>query len=207
MVYSLPTHTELVANIKSVYFDADSAQLVDGSNWYSDAANLARSLSNNSRYSVAQTAGVIAALSPNTGWGQNVRLAIRMIESEGKMRGGALGANIAKASAILDTEFEHEIAAILFGKNANKVLAFWRGIMADGKTEEVCIDRHAFCIAVNSREMTNDIPDLTKNRYAAIAAAYREAAIGTPFTAAQVQAITWVVWRNRHWSKGAFDGK
>lgn len=138
-------------------------------------------------------AGVIAALSPQQSWATNQALAFKIALHYSN--GGALadiaiaqtGANVLKAWRILQGE---EPLSVLGG---DKVRAFYTGIRLAGRTDEVCVDRHAVAAYYLPGEAT--FKNLTPKRYATVAAAYRDAARRLGIPAAQCQAIVWVAWR------------
>lgn len=177
------------ANILRVVEQASFAEISEGLAWYKDAQSLARSLDKRNH---ARAAGVIAVLSPMMTWERNKMLA-RKAFAEGRAS-GAFGKNVAKANAILGGA---EPLSVISGK---KVTNFYRAIM--GERTAVCIDRHAFDIALG--RVTNDASRAQLSRkgvYENFAAAYSRAAQtlserwGIEVTAFQVQAIAWVVWR------------
>jgi hypothetical protein len=194
------TVNEMRENILAVYRTASAEQIAQGMEWYSVANATANAFAQQSGYSLEQCAAVIAATSPNNGWGANKRLAGKVIDAKGQKRDGYFKANLDKANRVLNGEPIEEVLT------SQKVGAFYAGIATNGLTDVVCVDRHAYCIAVDDRSQTNNV-SLTPKRYNLVADAYREAAELIGITAAQVQAITWVVWRNRFWAEGAFDGK
>lgn len=63
--------TEYVANILETYKQASPQEIADGLSWYSDAHDVARELAGD----VHVGAGVIAALSPQMQWDENIKLA------------------------------------------------------------------------------------------------------------------------------------
>jgi len=200
-----------VRNITKLFRTATDEQIAEGRNWYMDAYTIAESLSDRFNVPITQVCGVIAALSPLNGWGHNVNLAARVLRAHSRgerVTSGYLKANLEKAHRILDSNpLFTTIHAILGGL---KVQNFFTSIYYVGNAG-VCIDRHAYSLAVNKRFPEGEIPSLTPNRYADVANAYTRAAdilskeYGTVFTPAHVQSITWVLWREKHWSKGAFD--
>ena len=194
-----------VRNVTRVFRSATPEQLADGLIWYQDAHTIASALSSAHGVSVPRVAGILAAFSPQRGWGPNVNAATRYIASGGKT-GGHFAANLAKASAILHG------APIADTLNGLKTTAFYRCIMARGLSADVCIDRHAYDIATNTRN-TDDTRAVTPKRYSACSDAYTKAAVilsrelGQPISGAQVQAVTWITWRARYWGAGAFNVK
>lgn len=188
----------LASNILDVYRDATVREQSEGRDWYADAHALAVKLDPENP---ARAAGVLAALSPQTGWGRNVRLAARAY-ADG-YASGTLGRSVRAADAILAGA---DPDSVLRGPKVN---AFYRSIADPTDVEPVVIDRHAFDIAVG-RE-TGDVAreQLTRvGQYERWARAYRRAArtiteeTGIDTTAAQVQAITWLAWRRRKGLRG-----
>lgn len=178
------------ANIIRVWKQATVAELAEGMAWYSDAHALAVKLSPESP---KHAAGVIAALSPMMGWGQNVNLAVRAY-ADGQAS-GALFSNVAKANRILAGEAPEDVLG------GDKVRAFY-GVIADPSSDAVVVDRHAFDIAVG--RVTNNVSRQALGRkgvYGSFAQAYVRAAkaisreTGMDVSASQVQAVTWTVWR------------
>lgn len=179
------------ARILEVFALATVAELDEGLNWYADANALARTLDADNP---ERAAGVIAALSPMMNWERNIMLAVRAYDDG--QASGALYKNVDKANKILAGE---DPRTILGG---NKVRNFFEAIADPESTTAVCIDRHAFDIAVG--RVTNDQSRATLSRvgtYTAFQDAYRRAAAhltrttGVHHTPAAVQAVTWTVWR------------
>lgn len=192
-------------HITAVFRTASAEQIASALDWYSDAHAVASALAVKNGLSLATSAGIIAALSPMQSWGANVNLAARFMSTPGGLTSGYLGANLAKAREILDGT---DPAVIL---TSPKVGAFYAGILSAGMTDVVCVDRHAYDIAVNRRLNDDTRPRMTRGQYAAIADMYKRAAVilsretEQEMSAAQVQAVCWVVWRARYWAPGAFD--
>lgn len=172
-------------NILSVYALASVADLAEGMAWYRTANALARRLNPSDP---RQAAGVLAAMSPITGWEQNMMLAIRAYEDG--FASGTLFRNAAKANEILAGA---EPLDVLGG---NKVRNFFMAIADPDTGKGVCIDRHAFDIAVG--RVTNDITRRMLDRkgvYENFADAYREAANIAGISPCQMQSVTWITWR------------
>lgn len=198
----IPEHEVMVANILDVYNSATADQFLDGSNWYRDSFRIVKAFADQYGYSRSQVAGVIAAVSPLNSWGHNVNLAGRIIEGHWlniPVTSGYLSNGLTKANAILDGGIAEDIL------KSNKIRNFYFSILTGGSTSAVCVDRHAYSIALGERIV--NVPSMTDKRYNAIGDAYRAAAKELCTDASIIQAITWVVWRNRFWAEGAFDGK
>lgn len=178
--------TPTVANVLSVFDRASEANLSDGLSWYDDAHSFARILSPNKP---SKGAGVIAALSPMMGWDTNknqAAKAFRNLTAEGL---GIIG-NCVKAERIL---YGADPLTVLSG---NKVRAFYSTIMNPAGHSVPVVDRHAFDIAVGM--VTDDKTRGTlskKGVYALFADVYIQAAIARGVGAPQMQAVTWMQWR------------
>lgn len=186
-------------NITRVYRQATEAQIASGMSWYDAANDEAARLADLHGVTLDVAAGVIAALSPMMGWGANKLVAGRILAEQGRATSGAMKANIAKANRIILGE------PVLDVLKSDKVRNFYLCIAARGETNGVCVDRHAMDVAVNKRQTETERGKLTPRQYAEYAAAYQRAASILNVPAAKVQAVTWVAWRARYWSEGAFD--
>lgn len=190
--------TPMVRNILRVYRSATPEQHDIGVNWYADALGIVTDFAQVHGTSVDVSAGVFAALSPQNGYGANVNLARRFMASGGTLTSGYLGMGLTKARAIhAGAEIEPTLSGL-------KTINFYRSIVTGG-IDGVTIDRHAYCLAIGER--LPNAPKLSPKRYAEVAEAYTRAAARVGLTPAQIQAVTWVVWRARFWSAGAFDPK
>lgn len=194
------TDTPNVANILAVYNGASADTVRAGLSWYLDAHNFARTVGGGRAHHVARNAGIIAALSPLNGWENNKRKAAQVIAMRGRItvvkgqpNGIGLGNNVAKAIAIYRGADPENVLS------GDKVTAFFRTILDPTGDIDPVIDRHAFDIAVGER--TNEIRRGILSRkgvYADFANSYREAAKVAGIGSAQMQAITWVAWRELH---------
>jgi len=181
-----------VENIISVYRAARPEQIAAGLAWYPEAHDLAVLLAGGD---LAKGAGVIAALSPQTSWSQNVKLATRAF-TDGKAS-GQTGANVSKANRIMAGESPEDVLGWNDpkAKSGHKVRNFFRNIV-NPVGPECTIDRHAHDIAVG-RQTDN----MTRGQlgrvgvYDLFADCYREAARRLGVPVAVLQAVTWVVWR------------
>lgn len=177
----------LVRNITRVFNNATCFEIAEGREWYAQAWRLALEVD---PLHPTRAAGIIAALSPLTPWDRNVWL-VRETYRNGTLESGTLGANRVKANRIMAGE---DPLLVLRGA---KVRAFFAGIVSKGASSDVCVDRHAYDLAVGKRYGNGDRPGLqTKDGYARIAAAYVRAAKRLGVGPQELQAITWVAWRN-----------
>ncbi len=171
-------------NIIRRYHDATDDQLARGQRWYQTAHDVAEMISGGD---VVAGAGVLAALSPQTSWDENVKRAARAFV-DGKPS-GHFGDALRKAARCMAGD---DPATVL--PMESKTGHFYRCIVDPETEDAVCIDRHAHDVAVGERWGDDADRGLSsKKRYAIIANAYREAARKLGVSPATVQAVTWVV--------------
>lgn len=163
-----------------------SEEFESGMSWYGEAYSLAKELT---PADPSMGAGILAALSPNTSWPQNMARA-RTFVATGTV--GAFGDAVRKATRILAGEAPLDVLG------GPKVRSFYHDIMGL-PNESVTIDRHAIDIAVG-RPLTNaQRATMLKGKgYATLARFYTEVAREYDVTPSQLQAITWVHWRKNH---------
>ena len=190
--------TPKVSNILSIYNSASEHALRTGLSWYSDAHATAKRLGGGREKHVARNAGIIAAMSPLMTWESNKQAAERIVSSRGKATEGiGLKANLKKANLIYSGADPMDVL------KGNKVIAFYQTILNPYGDIIPVIDRHAFDVAVGEVTSNARRNALAKNGvYHEFASAYREAAIIAGIGSAQMQAVTWVSWRER---KGVID--
>lgn len=186
--------TPTVDNVLSVLDSASDQARSEGLTWYPRAREAAHMM--DKRFH--RSAGVIAALSPMNEWENNKRCAELIYAFEGNItinpdgtNGIGLSRNVDKALRIYRGE---DAMDVLGGR---KVRSFYLTIL-DSSYHIPVIDRHAFDIAVGM--VTNDKARSIlsrKNVYEAFANVYREAAMLSGLGTAQLQAITWVAWKER----------
>lgn len=191
------TDTPKVSNILAVYNGATGDNVRWGLMWYPTAHRQAAAMGGGRPQHLARNAGIVAALSPLNGWTNNLRKAEEVISKRGRIsvakgmpNGIGLGNNVAKAIAIYNGADPLDVL------KGDKVTAFYRTILDPTGDIDPVIDRHAFDIAVG--EQTNEKRRGALSRkgvYAEFANAYREAAKIAGIGSAQMQAITWVQWR------------
>jgi hypothetical protein len=108
---------------------------------------------------------------------------------------GTLGRSCAVADAILGGTAPLDVLA------GPKVRAFYALIADPGRADVVCVDRHAVDVAVGLRlgeaERSRCYPLARAGWYDRFADCYRRAGQRLGVRAAQVQAVTWLVWRDQ----------
>jgi hypothetical protein len=196
-----------IQNILSVYFQATPVDIQEGTVWYNNAHQICVGLCQKYNLPLATVVGVVSALSPNNKWDRNILDAEQTIKAYcmgyDYPKVCTFGGNKDKAITILECEIDSSanICAILKG---NKTIAFFRGILTDGACDEITVDGHAFNIWRGQYTSLNEVPSISDKLYASVSDAYKAAAVainnltGDSYSAAQIQAITWVAWRRMH---------
>jgi len=170
-------------NIAAVYKRATDSEHAAGLSWYSDAHNLALTLSPND---VWKGAGVIAAFSPLKRWETNVRMAQRAFDT-----GIASGhTNLCNGIAQRILDGAHPLDVM----RGDKTRSFTQAIATNGNGTIATIDRHAHDIAVGYYS-TDKNRNIGKRLYRDMASAYLECADYFGISVNAMQAITWIVWR------------
>ncbi len=192
--------TPTVANVMAIYNLASADDMRVGLAWYNTAHNWAVKSAGGRDHLIARNAGIVAALSPMNKWGNNKRKAeeviskrARIVAVKGKPNGIGLSVNVNKA---IDIYRGADPLDILSG---DKVVAFYSTILDPQGDHNPVIDRHAFDIAVGERTDDKRRGILgNKGVYLDFARCYREAALIAGIGASQMQAVTWITWRNIH---------
>lgn len=176
------------SNILDVYNRASDSAIDEGMAWYPNAHDFARNL--DARWQ--RSAGVIAALSPLNHWDNNKAKAELFYSVAPDTTGAKIGLfkNVQKSLRI----FNGEDALDVLG--GDKVRSFYLTIIDPTGDHSPVIDRHAFDIAVGS--VTNDKTRAMLGRtgmYRTFANAYQNAARCARISPSQLQAVTWIQWR------------
>jgi hypothetical protein len=200
-----------VGNVMDVWGDATVDELTEGLGWYEAARTFAVGLSERYGVSLEVAAGVLAALSPKVNWDRNMWAGDYLLRT-GRKPPQVLPYSVERARRIMAGE---DIDTVLMCArcargdkrshtcSGEKVRQFY-ACLTDPACDAVCVDRHAFDIAAG--RMTNDRVRKALDRkgvYGVVADTYRVTAalvslqVGITVAASAVQAVTWVVWRNR----------
>lgn len=174
-----------VDNIIHTYLSGTDDEISEGLHWYDSAHNLALELSPGD---VWRGAGVIAAFSPMQKWDINVRNARNAFLTG--VASGHTKAMCSVAQRILDGEPALEVL------KGDKTRAFAAAIADPANSTIATIDRHAHDIAMG-RVFNEADRKIGKVLFRAMSDSYVEAANLAGISVAQMQAATWVVWRNR----------
>ena len=181
--------TGSTSNIMRVLNSANNAQIDAGKEWYERANRLAKKLGEKHNIPVQNVVFAIAALSPIKDWGGNQLATIELVET-GDTKNQTPD-NVAKAKKCL--------AGDLGALRGQKVTRFAGAIMNPQGDSVACIDRHAFSIWMGAKQTDVQQKVLArKGAYETIADSYEIAAKISGRPVHEVQAITWVVWRDMH---------
>lgn len=195
-VDKLPSASAMRENLLQTIATADAATEAEGQGWYGNAHGIAADLATTYGFTVRQTAGVIAALSPQTGWADNVRLATDACRHASVGRTDRIGGHThdacRKASAILQGA---DPATVLGGR---KVRSFYRNILTPSRPGAVTVDRHAIDMLCGRRGAVNDRVLERIGAYTLAAAVFRSVARELDMTPSACQATAWVAWRKTH---------
>lgn len=181
----LPHHEVLVQRLLAHYSAADADTIYAGRTWYDNAHRFAQYLATTYGFNIAQTAYVIAAISPNVSWRENMATAenaCAQYAAHGRgswmgTRGAGYGANKAKSEAILMGDLQ--------ALNGPKVTCFAEAIL--GNPESCTVD-----IWMQRATGFDSSRAPSKVEHRAIKLALEDAARRVNETIRDFQAIVWV---------------
>lgn len=168
------------------YLDAPVEIRDAGAAWYRNARRTVRIMAAASGYSRRQTAAVVAVLSPQATWSNNVLGARWILGLEGDdapRPWGVLGANYDKASRIVAGEAP---SSVLGGR---KVTSFYLALT--GNDSAVVVD--SWMVYASGAE----IGSLTKAKYDILADAIERVATDAGIPPAHLQATVWIAVRGK----------
>ena len=205
MTYSQLSHNarEIVAKFTL----ATSQEVQLGCDWYPSALSIAARIGEKYDLSAQIVAGVIAALSPNNRWERNIIDAENIIKcwAAGGTRSDLLAVKVCtygkmKEKAIDILTLDLPITTVLKGK---KIVEFFNCI-TNPLLNDVCIDGHAYSVWFGQRLTMKEVPAIGVKLRSQIKTDYRDATafineeLDTHYTAADIQAITWVTHKRIH---------
>lgn len=172
------------------YHLATKQQVIEGLSWYNEAHALAVELSSEHGVSVLQAAQIISVLSPQKKWEQNKREA-RAIFNE-HFNGIIPAFGYFAAARTIDECHRIMQGEWLLSMSRLKTYSFADNIAYLDSTE-VTIDRHALRVAYD--DTSTAIDKVSKTQYLEARQAYRMVAASLGIKAYQLQAITWVTYK------------
>jgi len=195
------TGKKMRRNIRVVFRAAHSVEVKHGISWYRRANKLCFDWS--VQYGIPEelAAHILAALSPNSRWEENVRDARSLIREEIEMlprvhRFRTYGANVEKARRMVSLWREGlDWKQVLRG---NKVTAFARNIALPAEDSSVTVDFHALSVAYGYRFTASNCPRISDTLYREVSAAYTAVARLEGLRMHELQAVTWLAWKRLH---------
>ena len=182
------------SNLQAVLDLATDEDWSAGLRWYDEAHGVAVLLSDRYGITVTAAAGIIAALSPQTGWEENKRIADLYISdpTESVHTSDACG----KAARILNGEHPEDVLG------GNKVRSFYRNIVTPRLSGPVTIDRHAVAILLGCTTPEYNVGPHRKvlerkHVYRIATSFYRGAAHRYGILPHELQAVAWLVQSGR----------
>tara|TARA_R110002020_G_scaffold328611_1_gene544602 strand:+ start:1576 stop:2169 length:594 start_codon:yes stop_codon:yes gene_type:complete len=179
------TRTTVKNNILKMW---SQATVIDKFDWYKNANEFCKNI--DSKLTMQQKVGVLAALSPQRRWGTNKVLALQMIK-EGNAKHMPLFINKAK-DIIKNGSTDEKIIDILGGQ---KIISFYLNILYPTQSNIVTIDRHALSIALGYKVNEDIYRGMTKGQYQFFVDCYILAAAKVGVHTLLMQSATWEAFR------------
>ncbi|MCB9823231.1 hypothetical protein H6800_03070 [Candidatus Nomurabacteria bacterium] len=193
--FILPTEKEAEERILAVFERLQDWEVQQGFEWYFRAHDKCAELVEEfSQFGLDTNsmAGLVAALSPQASWSQNLVYARLLLTTD---HAPTLGHSITSARQIRDGE---DPVAVLHHKDKNnlKVRSFHHNIANPDTSTEVTIDRHAWNLLFDDPKATRKGRLYIKpDEYRWAAERYRQIAHGLGCMPHQIQAATWLGWK------------
>lgn len=188
------TFSAMVARVLDLVQSATPEETTAGSLWYRVYG--AMIVAQGARYGLtaAQSVGLFAVLSPRRNPQANYSMFVGYLASRDTKR--MLARQIRQCAEIVASV--GTVEAVSLSVTGLKVSTFFRNLLGD--SSEATIDRHAYAACVGYAD--DDNKGVTPKQSALGQAVYRVAASLLDSSVSTVQAIAWIVWRNR---KGIVD--
>jgi hypothetical protein len=181
---------EMQQNLAKVLRHSTERERTKGLEWYANAHREVLRMADHYGYSIATTASVVAAISPQCQWEQNLRIAEEVLSGRGPatVSHGAVRLNVAKASRIRDDRASDTRDYFPGGP---KVYCFSRNLAGDSSV--VTVDSHSLQAALADPMRVSFVRSWSA--YQAVADAYKRVAHSEGLAPADLQAIVWVTWK------------
>ena len=188
-------------NILKCYRSADENERDYGHKWYRVQHDCCVVIAERYHTTIETVCGVVAAISPGLWWERNLYWAEQLIAFPGaddiKIPTYSL-ANVDKAKRIINGASPDMILS------GPKVTAFYRLLLDPCNDTDVCVDGHAYNIALNEWKAIRDsgsgnareTTKISKPVLRDVVKAYISVAKRLHVHPHQVQATTWITWRN-----------
>lgn len=182
---------ELHSNIINVLNMSTEEHLNDGLNWYADARQECKRISQETGIPFISVCSIMAALSPMSPWERNKLDCEALCMGNEEHRFTTFGANVRKATRLLVlTDYDDIITEL----NGQKITAFFDNIY-NPDSDSITIDSHMVSIASGRRLSKAERPNVTKTLYLTIEDGVRHIADKFKLRPYELQAILWVTWR------------
>lgn len=190
---------DMKSNILKVYSQAWPEQIEIGMQWYAKAHRLARDMSVQHKLkSYRYAAGILSVLSPAVNWERNIIDAhtVCSAEDEDTIVVSTYGQFVKKALLI---KHGKDPDTVISKQTAPKTWAFYQCISKPMNNLHVVIDRHALAVYLGREANDYERGKVLKKKgmLDQVVDAYKEAAEQVGILPLQMQAITWVSWRDR----------
>lgn len=179
------SHEDALTALLAHYSNADADTLRRGREWYAAARRECAAIAEETGYTVAQVAAVMAITSPDAQLTTNIAWTRKACESRGAEKVGKYP-NAQRPKVLAALKNRRDPGQYATGP---KVSAFYRAIVGDESA--MVVDRWAAFAA--GHEQRDKVPGVKIRR--TIEAAYRTAAANVGETVAAFQAIVWIVVR------------
>lgn len=136
--------SELVQdNIKEIWETLSLCSYLEGKNWYWEAHNICQDIADEFNIPIDVVCGVMAAMSPQKSWNENIKLCKRYCENSKDFKGHVRGV-ISKAHIIsmYSTSYKDRKAFIERMLKGDKIVNFFNNILNPYDRSWVTIDRH-----------------------------------------------------------------
>ena len=188
-------------NLLQLYDRCSDLVIEEGKIWYRQANMFAENLSNKYNISLKTAASVIACLSPAAKWERN------LIDAENMTRNYYHRGYIGGKATVVTTYGKQKEKALgvlcnglhLSPEQGLKTFNFMHNIVNPSDPNFVTIDRHAYRI-LSGDNSKGDLA-ITKKQYGIASDVYKSVAKKLGYTPCQLQAITWVQFRNESLKK------
>lgn len=188
-----PDFSEARANLMAVLASATDDDIDAGADWYGLANRIATDAANTFGGTLRQGCGIMAALSPSSPWDANVEGTYHVCQHGTAWYCQSDVFNV-RALAIRADRAADPLGTL----GGRKVRSFYRNILDPQQFGPVTIDRHAFSILCGRPLRSNDKRLERRGMYVMAAAIYRSVARELGLPTSTVQAVAWIVWRNRY---------
>ena len=175
--------------MKNIIRVLDQSTTIEKNDWYADANNFCRYVSEKYTIPLDKVIGIVSALSPRKEWNLNKRIAIDLIE---KGDCGQIKQFVNKALNIkMNGNSQSEILAIL---NGPKISSFFMNIKYPNCADNVTVDRHAVSVALGHIASDKE-QAFSKKEYAFFKDCYIFTADKLGLKPLLLQSITWMAWK------------